>query len=340
MAVQEIAYVELYVDDLHSAVDYFTSGLGLVETARSVSTDRTCSLLEQGTVHLVVTSGPATRDFLDEHGDGIADIALTCDDVAQVGDAARTAGARVSTRADGTPVVLGFGDVSHTLLPSGGDPGTVVATGRPWTASSQAPRSTSGRCRRLDHLAVCLPAGSLDRYADFYRDSFELTRYSSEYIDTGLQGMDSIVVRNASERVTFTLVAPSQGREPGQLDAFLSRNGGPGVQHVAFLVTDIVPAVHECRERGIEFLSTPDTYYALLEERFGDMRDQIADLRAAQVLADRDEWGYLMQVFSRSPYERNTLFFELIQRQGSRGFGSANIRALYDAVERDRLATG
>lgn len=158
-----------------------------------------------------------------------------------------------------------------------------------------------------------------------------------EYVALGGQAMDSIVVRSASGRVTFTLVAPDPTKNPGQLDAFLERNGGAGVQHLAFLVDDIIPAVHEFRERGVEFLSTPGTYYDLLLERFPEMWDQITELLAAQVLADRDEWGHLLQLFSRSPYERNTLFFELIQRQGSRGFGSANIRALYEAVERDRL---
>lgn len=196
----------------------------------------------------------------------------------------------------------------------------------------------TGQIRLLDHVAVCLEPDTLADYADFYRDALGLARYSAEYVAVRDQGMDSIVVRNASGGITFTLVAPDAGKSPGQLDAFLSRNDGPGVQHLAFGVDEILPAVREFRDRGVEFLSTPDGYYDALAERLAGLRGEIADLRAAHVLADRDEWGYLLQLFTRSPYERNTLFYELIQRRGARGFGSANIRALYEAAERDRPA--
>jgi 4-hydroxymandelate synthase len=151
--------------------------------------------------------------------------------------------------------------------------------------------------------------------------------------------MDSIVVRSDSGSAILTLVAPDPGKEPGQLDNFLERNGGEGVQHLAFRTGEIITAVHECRERGVVFLDTPDSYYDMLGERLGGLHAQVEELRETKVLADRDEWGDLLQVFTRSPYPRNTLFFELIQRNGSRGFGSANIRALYEAVERDRLTS-
>jgi 4-hydroxymandelate synthase len=123
------------------------------------------------------------------------------------------------------------------------------------------------------------------------------------------------------------------------VEGFISRNGGPGAQHLAFLVDDIVSAVHEFRCRGIEFLHSPNAYYEMLAHRLPGIKEEIADLRATNVLADRDEWGYLLQLFTRSPYKRNTLFYELVQRRGARGFGTANIRALYEAVERDESGT-
>ncbi|NEE16083.1 4-hydroxyphenylpyruvate dioxygenase, partial [Streptomyces sp. SID7499] len=123
---------------------------------------------------------------------------------------------------------------------------------------------------------------------------------------------------------------------PGQINEFLARNGGPGVQHLAFLVDEIVPSVLEFDARGVEFLRTPDTYYDALAERIPSLGQEVADLRKTGVLADRDEWGHLLQLFARSPFEQRTLFFELIQRQGARGFGSANIRALYEAVRRSQ----
>ncbi|MFJ3927478.1 4-hydroxyphenylpyruvate dioxygenase [Streptomyces sp. NPDC090022] len=337
MAVQDIAYVELFASDAVSTIDHFVSALGFTRVADSVEVDRSSILLRQGDVRLVVTSGRGVWKFLDNHGDGIADIAFTCEDPAAAAERAVAAGAQPIAGPRGDVMVSGFGDVTHTLLPA--VPGDVVPDGRRWTPSPAAPSTEPSRIRLLDHVAICLAGGTLQGYADYYRDAFGFSRYSSEYVAVGGQAMDSVVVRSASGRVTFTLVAPDPAKEPGQLDAFLERNDGPGVQHLAFLVDDIISAVGESRGRGVEFLNTPDTYYDLLAERFDGMAEQVADLRKAQVLADRDEWGHLLQLFTRSPYERNTLFFELIQRHGSRGFGSANIRALYEAVERDRLSS-
>lgn len=339
MSVQDIVYAELFTSDKVSAVDYFVSGLGFSKVADSVETDRSSVLLCQGDMKLVVTSGRGIWGFLDSHGDGIADLAFSCDDPVAAGERAAAAGAARLDSARGNIVVSGFGGVAHTLLPTAARPGELLADGRRWTPCPPAPAAAPARIRLLDHVAVCLAGGTLDWYADYYRDAFGFSRYSSEYVAVGGQAMDSIVVRSASGRATFTLVAPDPSKEPGQLDTFLERNSGPGVQHLAFLVEDIIAAVGEARERGVEFLNTPDAYYDLLAERFDGDTDRIAELRKTHVLADRDEWGHLLQLFSRSPYERNTLFFELIQRQGSRGFGSANIRALYEAVERDRLTS-
>ena len=152
--------------------------------------------------------------------------------------------------------------------------------------------------------------------------------------------MDSIVVRSPSGGITFTILEQDPTKKPGQIEGFLSRNGGPGVQHLAFLVDDIVSAVHEFGDRGMDFLRTPVRITICSPIGSPVYSAEIADLRAANVLADRDEWGYLLQIFTRSPYQRNTMFYELVQRRGARGFGGANIKALYEAVERDGLAEG
>ncbi|MFE5097491.1 4-hydroxyphenylpyruvate dioxygenase [Streptomyces sp. NPDC056638] len=339
MAVHDIAYVELYTRDKVSAVDYFVSAMGFTRVADSVEVEQSSVLLQQGEVRLVITSGRGIVRFLKQHGDGIADVALTCDDVEATASAAAAAGATVTRSAQDTPVVSGFGDVVHTLLPA--DPlVNGLPAGRNWVITPGATSAATGRVTGLDHIAVCLEGGTLEKYADFYREAFGFSRYSSEYVAVGDQAMDSIVVRSDSGSAIFTLVAPDPGKEPGQLDNFLERNGGEGVQHLAFLTGEIIPAVHECRERGVVFLDTPDSYYDMLGERLGGLHAQIEELRETKVLADRDEWGDLLQLFTRSPYQRNTLFFELIQRNGSRGFGSANIRALYEAVDRDRLTAG
>ncbi|MGH3166427.1 MAG: VOC family protein [Trebonia sp.] len=198
----------------------------------------------------------------------------------------------------------------------------------------------AGHIRALDHVAVCVEGGSLADSADFYTNAFGLPRYSDEYVEVGEQGLDSIVVRSLSGGITFTILEQDPKKKPGQIEGFLSRYGGPGVQHLAFLVDDIVSAIRDYGNRGIDFLATPSAYYDMLAGRLPTVRGDIGELRSSNVLADRDEWGYLLQLFTRSPYQRNTVFYELVQRRGARGFGGANIKALYEAVERDALAEG
>jgi 4-hydroxymandelate synthase len=336
MAVQDIECIELFVADKQSAVDYFVSSLGFNWIAESSSAGASSSLLVQGGVKLVVTTGSGTGQFLEQHGDGVAYISLACDDVSATLDAAVVAGARVMEPVWGRPVVAAVGGVRHTLCARAAGSGTRMPAGRAWAAVAQQAGRRDGSIRLLDHVAICVEAEALQAASDFYGAAFGLARYSAEYVDIGEQGMDSVVVRSPSERVTFTLVAPDRSKSPGQLDAFLSRNCGPGVQHLAFEVADIISAVHQFSAQGVEFLHTPGSYYEMLPARVNGMPEAVADLQAANVLVDRDEWGFLLQLFTRSPYERNTLFYELIQRRGARGFGSENIRALYDAVEHDR----
>jgi 4-hydroxymandelate synthase len=336
MAVDNIEYIELFVADKQLAIEYFVSSLGFTWTAEHSNAGTCSSLLVQGDVTLILTAGTGTAQFLEQHGDGVAYIGLTCDDVAAAVDAAVAAGGRALEPVWDRPVVAPASGIRHTLAPRAAGHGNKMPAGRVWTAVAQPSGGQAGPIRSLDHVAICVEADALQATAEFYGSAFELARYSAEYVELGEQGMDSVVVRSPSGWVTFTLVAPDRSKSPGQLDAFLSRNCGPGVQHLAFEVPDIISAVRDFSDRGVEFLHTPDSYYETLAARVTGMPETVADLQAANVLLDRDEWGFLLQLFTRSPYERNTLFYEVIQRRGARGFGSANIRALYDAVERDR----
>jgi 4-hydroxymandelate synthase len=338
MGARDVEYVELYTRDEKQALDYFAGFLAFTVVAESTQPEMRSVLLRQGTVQMVVSTGPATHKFLDAHGDGIADIALSCDDVAATRDAAVAAGARVLHDAAETTVISGFGDVRHTLLPATAASSRRLPAGRAWTVSGAQARTGGRRIQLLDHIAICLEGGALAEYVERYTSGYGLSHFSSEYIAVGGQAMDSTVLRSPSGGVTFTLIEPDRKQRPGQIDAFLDANGGSGVQHLAFLVDEIIPAVREFRTTGVRFLSTPGTYYDMLADRYPEMREEIPDLRDTHVLIDRDEWGVLLQLFTRSPYERGTLFYELIQRRGSRGFGTANIRALYEAVERDRQA--
>lgn len=335
--VHDIAYLEFSATDHTSAVDYLTRSFGFTEAASCEEPYRSSTLLRQGDVRIVVTSGPATETYLAAHGDGISDIAFSCADIPAALARAEAAGARRL----GPATLSGFGDVRHTLVPRG--PHTDVHRGlpddRPWvTAPSRPGPATEDFVRELDHLAVLVPHGTLHDTVRFYEDAYDLKQYSSEYVEVGAQAMDSIVVRSGSGKVTFTIIEPDATRQSGQVDGFLSRNAGAGVQHPAFLVDDVVAAVRALRARGVRFLTTPDAYYQALTERVGHLQETIDDLRDTHVLADRDEWGYLLQLFTESPYERNTMFFELIQRRGAQGFGAGNIKALYESVERERVS--
>jgi len=332
--MHEIAYLEFSAEDHASTVDYFAGSLGFVETAICKTPGSTSTLLCQGTIWLVVSSGAAHAAFLERHGDGISDIAFSCSDVPAAIERAMSAGARRL----GPSTLSGFGGVRHTLVPP--KPNTAAGHTFPderlWTPVPARSGGCEGFVRGLDHIAVLVEAGTLYDTVRYYEDGFGFKQYSSEYVEVGAQAMDSVVVRSGSGRSTFTIIEPDAGREAGQVDGFLRRNGGAGVQHLAFDVEHIVTAVREYRERGVEFLTTPDAYYAMLTGRVGHLGEFVMDLRDTDVLADRDEWGYLLQLFTRSPLPRNTIFYELIQRNGAKGFGSANIRALYESVERER----
>ena len=331
MAVLRIGHIEICAADRAAAVDYFASSFGLSVLAHAISGTGHATLLAAGDLRLVVTGGPEAAAFLERHGDGVADITFVCDDPDTVRAQALAAGGRPAGPGS---AVSAFGSVRHTLLPASA---SGWPDGRPWVPVTPASDRRGGHLGALDHIAVCVEADQLDDCVAYYRAGFGFERYSSEFIEVGSQAMDSVVVRNRAATATFTLLEPVTAREAGQIDAFLDRNGGAGVQHLAFLVDEIVPAVRAYRERGVEFLATPGGYYDALTERLREVAPEIDELRETGVLVDRDEWGHLLQLFTRSPHERNTLFYELIQRRGARGFGSANIRALYEAVERDRL---
>ncbi|MEU2537251.1 4-hydroxyphenylpyruvate dioxygenase [Streptomyces iakyrus] len=351
-----IAYAELYVTDDRDASGFLIDSLGFVPVAvagpATGDHDHRSTVLRSGEVTLVVTRalrrGTTVARHVEEHGDSIADLAFGCDDVQSAFDRAVLAGA---TALQGpTPslrrgqdtwfaAVSGFGDVRHTLIAANPDRVGQLPPDRDWAL---LPAATGPAAARpvLDHVAVCLEAGTLRSTAEFYEAAFDMTYYSSEYIEVGDQAMDSVVVRDADGGVTFTFMEPDDTRVPGQIDRFLRDHSGPGVQHLAFLVDDIVGSVRALGDRGVSFLRTPGAYYDLLAERVAGMADAIADLRETNVLADRDEWGYLLQIFTRPPHPRGTLFYEYIQRNGARGFGSANIKALYEAVEREREVAG
>ncbi|MFF7454368.1 4-hydroxyphenylpyruvate dioxygenase [Kitasatospora sp. NPDC008115] len=334
MSIQSIAHVEYHCADADTAAAGLCADYGFTaatpdpdQLAAAESAGARTLLVRQGGIRFLLRSAtdpahPVAR-YAARHGEGVAALALSCPDPQAALDRAERHGARVLDRAGG--LVAGFGDTALRFVPE---------APAPEPADGDAPRLLDA----LDHAAICLPAGELADAVKFCEAALGMHRIFGEYIEVGEQAMDSSVVQSASGEVTFTLIEPDTTRRPGQIDTFLADHGGAGVQHLAFRTGDIATAVRTARARGVGFLTTPGTYYDALAERLGGTAIPVETLRELDVLVDQDHGGQLFQIFARSTHPRRTYFVELIERQGAGTFGTANIKALYEAVERQRAA--
>jgi 4-hydroxyphenylpyruvate dioxygenase len=196
---------------------------------------------------------------------------------------------------------------------------------------------------RIDHMVGNVELGKMDEWADWYSRVLGFARYISfddKDISTEYSALMSIVMSDNSYAIKFPLNEPAAGRRKSQIQEYLDYYRGPGVQHVALLTTDIAETVGALRKNGVEFLSVPPSYYDALPQRVGEIDEAIETIRSLGILVDRDEEGYLLQLFTRPVQDRPTLFFELIQRKGSRGFGKGNFKALFEAIEREQAERG
>ncbi|GAB2552164.1 4-hydroxyphenylpyruvate dioxygenase [Kribbella endophytica] len=351
MEIYGIDHVELYVGDAKQAAFYLTHAFGLQvhghggpETGLA---DQRSLLLRESAVQIVLTSGLSSEHpaaaYVQRHGDGVAVVGLEVDNASVaytelLGRGAESV-AEPTTYTDEqeTTVVVaevaGFGDVIHRLVERHG-PRREFLPG-----AFQISEPSSGPDEKLfseiDHLAICVPSGQLKPTVDFYENVFGFLPIFDEYIEVAGQGMESTVVQSPSKHVTFTLIEPDPNRRPGQINDFLTWHAGAGVQHIALRTSDIVEAVGTLAERGVNFLASPSTYYQALPERVGEVETPIEDLEKLGILVDRDHWGQLLQIFTESMHVRRTLFLEIIERRGAMTFGSGNIKALYEAKERE-----
>lgn len=341
----DVDHVTWYVSDASVEATRLTQGFGFSVYATGRSGRARSVALGGNEIRLVLTE-PLAADhpgagFLSRHDDGVADIALRVPDVATAyGEAVRDGARPVAPPLDRggvvTATIHGFGDLTHTFVQrEAGDDGRALPGLRP----AAGPVPDTG-LTEVDHFAVCVADGDLAATADFYRSVLGFEETFHERIVIGDQAMTTLAVQSTSGRVTFTLIEPDTTGARGQLMEFLDRHGGAGVQHLAFRADDIVKAVEASGARGVEFLTTPADYYALLAERTRPIRYSIPELRRLNVLVDEDHDGQLYQIFTRSVHPRDTFFFEIIERLGSHSFGNGNIRALYEAVERRRVRKG
>ncbi|OJH39561.1 4-hydroxyphenylpyruvate dioxygenase [Cystobacter ferrugineus] len=344
-------YLEMYVGDARLAAYFYCTAFGFRLVAQAGPEtgmqDRRSLLLAQGKTRLLLTSAltpdDAVAEYVKLHGDGLKDIALRTSDAVGAFREAVARGARpvmepvILEGANGRLIratVGGMGDVVHSFVQRE-LPEEDFMPGL-YQRVETSPSPVADAFVRVDHLAICLEAGTLNQTIGFYERVFGLHTSHNEDVATERSGMNSKAVQDRSGNICFVMMEPRNRDDSGQISEFLALHRGPGVQHVAFLTEDMAAAIRRLRAQQVEFLETPDAYYDVLEQRVGKLDEDTSVLRSLHILADRDRWGYLLQTFTRPNVSRKTLFFELIQRKQARGFGGANIRALYEAVEREQ----
>ena len=351
-------YVEFYVGNARQAAHYYRTAFGFRLAAyRGPETgfrDAASYVLVQDKIRFVLTTPlspdhPIT-DHIRRHGDGVRDIALWVDDAESAWRETTRRGAR-SVR---SPEVLRdkrgeariasiatYGDTIHTFVERRNYSGAFLPGFEEQDAADELARPVG--LRYIDHIVGNVGLGEMDLWADFYREvmGFRLFKhFDDEDISTEYSALMSKVMANGNERVKFPLNEPAAGKRKSQIEEYLEFYHGPGVQHIAMATGDIIGTVSALRRQGVDFLRVPSTYYEELQGRVGKIDEPIGELKELGILVDRDDEGYMLQIFTRPVEDRPTLFYEIIQRKGSRSFGKGNFKALFEAIEREQARRG
>ncbi|MEU6445077.1 4-hydroxyphenylpyruvate dioxygenase [Streptomyces sp. NPDC047046] len=351
------------VGNASQAAHYYQSAYGMELEAYSGpetgNRDHHSYVLRSGAIRFVFNGAvdPASpvADHQRAHGDGVTDIALEVPDVDRCVAHARAQGARVLeephdvTDEHGTvriAAIAAYGDTRHSLVDRSGYtgpylPGYVART----SGHVRRPGAPKRVFQALDHVVGNVELGHMDEWVDFYNRIMGFTNmaeFIGDDIATEYSALMSKVVANGNHRVKFPLNEPAPGKKKSQIDEYLEFYGGAGAQHLALATNDIIASVDAMRAEGVEFLDTPDSYYEdpELRARIGEVRVPIEELQKRGILVDRDEDGYLLQIFTKPLGDRPTLFFEMIERHGSLGFGKGNFQALFEAIEREQERRG
>jgi 4-hydroxyphenylpyruvate dioxygenase len=355
MPLLGIDYIELYVGNGVQATHFFTHALGFRETAfaglETGMRDRASHLVEQGRVRFLLTSPLHGSNEIvrhtAEHGDGVKVVALAVPDAEEAYRVAVRRGARgleepheVSDE-HGTvklATIATYGETVHTFVERDGYDGAFLPGFEPHEGGEEA-----DFFKGIDHVVGNVELGRMEEWVAYYERVFgftEMIRFTDQDISTEYSALMSKVMADGKGRIKFPINEPAEGQRKSQIEEYLEFYGGPGVQHIALSTTDIVSTVRELQSRGVQFLRTPDSYYQELPERIGDIDEDLADLNELGILADRDDEGYLLQIFSKPLSNRPTLFIEVIERHGARGFGEGNFKALFEAIEREQERRG
>ena len=355
LKIKRIHHIEFLVGNARQAAYFYRKGFGFSQTAyRGLETGErgvTSYALAQGRIKFLFTTPLNANQpgsaHISKHSDGVRDVALQVEDADKAFEEATRRGAQVAeephndTDQNGTvrrAAVHTYGDTIHSLISYKDYSGPFL----PGFVAAPIPGEDAGLLQ-VDHVVGNVELGRMEFWADFYSRVFGFKRFISfddKDISTEYSALMSIVMSDDSQLVKFPINEPAPGRKRSQIDEYLDAYGGPGVQHIALLCGDAVKTVGKLQGNGIEFLRVPDSYYDIVKDRVGRIDESLDAIRSLGILVDRDQEGYLLQIFSKPVEDRPTLFFEIIQRKGSRGFGKGNFRALFEAIELEQARRG
>ena len=353
--LKAVHHVEFYVGNAKLAAFYYRKAFGYNQTAYSGletgDREKASYVLEQGRVRLVFSTPLNGNNELAEHtrrhGDGVKDIAFHVDDAKACYEACIARGAK-SAREPETlsdengsvtkASIFTYGETLHSFISHDDYNGPFL----PGFIEKKVEGEDVG-LKYIDHIVGNVELGKMEHWVNFYADVMgfsQIQEFSDEDIATEYSALMSKVMESDNGRIKFPINEPAEGKKKSQIDEYLDFYDGPGVQHVALLTSDIIKTIKKLKENGIEFLEVPDTYYEDLTKRVGAIDEDIEVLRKLKILVDRDDEGYLLQLFTKPVEDRPTVFYEVIQRKGSKGFGIGNFKALFEAIERHQAERG
>jgi 4-hydroxyphenylpyruvate dioxygenase len=356
--IKRFDHVEFYVGNAKQAAVFYENRLGFTNTAYSGletgSRETASYLMEQGQIRFVLTTAlapdHAAARSVHRHGDGVGVIALEVPDAARAYDETTRRGAKgaiapaVQEDERGvlkTSAIHVYGDtlikfVERAGYRDGFAPGFAPVNGG-------RPSQSSAGLRSIDHIVGNVGLGEMDEWAEFFARTMgfsQLVHFDDETISTEYSALMSKVMQDGTGKIKFPINEPAKGRRKSQIEEYVDYYRGAGVQHIAMTTTDIIETVSRLRANGLSFLRVPQTYYDALEERVGKIDEPIDRLAELGILVDRDSDGYLLQLFTQTVQDRPTVFFEVIERHGARGFGEGNFKSLFEAIEREQELRG
>ena len=355
LRLKSIHHVQFLVGNAKQAAFFYQRAFGFSKAAyaglETGQRDLASHVLSQNKTRFVFATplcgDGAAADHVRRHGDGVRDIAFDVEDADRAFEAAVRRGARVAV--EPRELADEHGRVRHAAIHTYGDTLHSFYSNVDYRGpflpgfAARAGQGDDVGILRVDHIVGNVELGKMDEWAEWYSRVLGFTRYISfddKDISTEYSALMSIVMSDGSQAITFPINEPAAGRRRSQIQEYLDYYGGPGVQHIALLTTDIARTVGRLRANGIEFLKVPEAYYDELPRRVGEIDEAVETISGLGILVDRDEEGYLLQLFTRPVEDRPTLFFEIIQRKGSRGFGKGNFKALFEAIEREQAERG